>query len=794
MKTLFVGIGRFFHFRSFQQKIGVYSFVLSLAAVASASFFTYQIASEQVKLDRGLIMEVQARQISRILTIELESAAEDVRLWRNTIYIIDSVKQHSNEPANAFLTDVVKGRLEKYDLLFTIDSEGRICAINEDGQSLIGERYSDVLEGLDESWRQEVIGSDDLKVIGWRQIPAVNALYNRTTDDNLEQKYQIGLASTIRDRESGENFGILVAIMNWSAIQSILDTAETFFSQMDLDSGYAYLFDNDADTIIGHKYKDHSVYGTSLTKDQDLPDLYHDAVNRLEGIQRYEWTYGPKVAYLTFIQPERLNSQIVWTLGVGIDDKDIYEPVQTLKKWFFLIPLIVAAIVAFISFIFGRRISMSLQQFAQLARDASRGRFVPTAAAGGRDELGNLARAFNEMLVSFRSQQPFASIPNPYVVGNPIRTNKMFYGRQQDLTWLRHHLENAGNKMILLFGARRIGKTSLLHQINGGHAGEAVLPFFFDTQQFIPELSDDNDFYHILTRDLLSQLSQKLPDIRAPFIAAERFTPQTFRNLLSFISEMNPGRRPVLLFDELENLEYKLARGNLTPDVFLFLAGLLDSALDVSFVVTGSNRLETKRLPDWNILIPKTISRRIGLLAPEDARILIEQPVHGYVVYGAGIPDRILRLTAGHPYYTQLICLTQIDCLNRDKEFAAGAEQLEKVIQLVLHNPPPPLNHVWENFSLSEKIAVATTASVIENENDYVGADTVLETVPQELKELLGNEGNIRSALDTLSLDDWVERSDRSEYRFRIDLLRLWIRHEHTIWHLVDELKRSEQQ
>src|SRR5262249_36153758 len=48
--------------------------------------------------------------------------------------------------------------------------------------------------------------------------------------------------------------------------------------------------------------------------------------------------------------------------------------------------------------------------------------------------------AFNEMLVSFRPQMPFTRIPNPYVVGNPIRKADMFFGRQDDLEWIKAYL------------------------------------------------------------------------------------------------------------------------------------------------------------------------------------------------------------------------------------------------------------------------------------------------------------------------------------------------------------------
>ncbi|MEJ2109632.1 MAG: ATP-binding protein [Acidobacteriota bacterium] len=734
-------------------------------------------------------MQIQARQAQTNLKDEINNTIEDLELWKEIRVIQDSLREGVSEHANIFFNNITSQR-NSFDLLITIDRSNRICAINNAGKSLLGKPYKDLLNNIPNSWLASVLENDYPQTIGWQKLPAVNQLYGRKAGSSpIESLYQIGIAVAVRDSETEEAIGILVSIINWSHFQSILDSVQIRFREQELDTGYAFLTGNDSDTLIGHK--DRTIYGDKAVSDYHLDGLYEKFEDHYEGIYNYNWLEGDKTVALAPVNTEILGTQIDWKLGVGINDKQIFSPIKDLKLYFFLISLATAVVVGAISLLFGKRVSMSLQEFTRLARDASRGSFVKMAKTRSHDELGNLAQAFNEMLVSFRAQMPFVNIPNPYVVGTPIRSSSMFYGRQEDLHWLGGRLERAGNIMILLYGDRRVGKTSLLHQIYGLKASEKVLPFFLDTQQLLPEISKDSDFYHVLTRDILSQIPEKLPGLKAPFIAADRFTPQTFRNLLEFLQDAEPDRQPVLLFDEIENLEYKLARGDLTSDILLFLAGLMDSRLRISFVVTGSEPLEGRRLPDWSILEPKTISRKIGLLAHEDALRLIEEPAQGYFIFDEGIPEKILRMTAGHPYYTQVVCQTQIDFLNQNHEFAVGSDQLDKITQIVMENPPPPLNHVWESFSRIEKLSIAVTANCLDNDVDFMGIEEMMESMPDEMREPVGKKANFLSAMESLVHQNWVEKSDRGSYRFRIDLLRLWLRREHTVWHLADELQQG---
>lgn len=773
-----------FRFRTFQQKLGFYSFALSFFCMLAVSSLTYLIARNQVQADRVLLLEAYARQIKQEVEKELGDAIQEARLWGELNYSQEGLKEPQGDRITAFLDDLVKHHQE-YDLIFMTDKSGRIVHVNELGSPYRGRSYQELLPMVPPSFLAGVAQSGNIQGFDWSRLDEINTLLKRRADTPREQQYQILLATPIREHGGADILGAFVAVLNWSRIQRVLDRAQAGMNKLDLHSGYAFLLDSDADTTIGHKYRD--LYGKSTSRDHKLPQLRDRARDKPEGMFQYEWREGPKLVALEKIDVPELGPSFAWRLGVGVNDAEIFAPVYSIMYRFLIISLAVALFAAILSVLAGQRLTVSLNEFAQLARDAAQGHVSRLVRSHSDDELGDLAKAFNEMLVSIRTKIPFVQIPNPYVVGNPLRGQEMFFGRQEDLDWIQQRLERRGNEMILLFGPQRIGKTSMLHQICRGRAGAKVLPFFFDTQQIIPELQQDADFYHLLTREMLLQM----PQSARAFIAADRYTAETFRRLLKFLHESQPDRIAVLLFDEIENLEYKFKRGTLTSSVLFFLAALLDGEIPVSFVATGSEQLENLEFADWKILTKKTIPRRISLLNPKEARRLIMEPVQGYVLYDEGLPESILRLTAGHPYYTQLLCQTTVDYLNQNQRFSLSQTELHKITQLVLDNPPLPLNHLWEQLSPLQKTTVAALAKVLEDGQAHASPKQIHAAIPEELLDEALGPAHMLSALGQLCNQDWLEDAGPAEYRFRADLFRLWIRQEHSIWHVIDELRGS---
>ena len=74
-------------------------------------------------------------------------------------------------------------------------------------------------------------------------------------------------------------------------------------------------------------------------------------------------------------------------------------------------------------------------------------------------------------------------LQNPYIAGNPIKSEPGFYGREDVFREVQRLLNNSNENALVLYGQRRIGKTSILLQLqrrlqeDGAHT-----PIYFDLQ------------------------------------------------------------------------------------------------------------------------------------------------------------------------------------------------------------------------------------------------------------------------------------------------------------------------
>jgi hypothetical protein len=336
--------------------------------------------------------------------------------------------------------------------------------------------------------------------------------------------------------------------------------------------------------------------------------------------------------------------------------------------------------------------------------------------------------------------------------------------------------------MIGIYGARRIGKTSLLQHMNRPEFDSRIATVFIDTQEMLPAIHNDSGFYSYLEEKLLCETSGVSGDRSAGSPGAVRAALERAR------STAHP-KRIVLLIDELENLQYKFDTNTLSRDIPIFLASLLEGQAPLSFVISGSNQ-EQLVSDTWRVLNPKITFRRIGILGLRDATRLVVEPMNEN---GVSLDDRLvsatLRNSGRHPYYTQLICRMLVDELNQERRYVLQPAHLERALSLVLDSPPAPLTYVWKSFKNPMlRLACSAFAFALESPDEAISTEIALQKAPIEAVKLVQDRVALQVAVDQLEQEEWLEVDRRGRYKFRIDLFRTWLRRYHSIWQTTSEL------
>ncbi|MFC1713492.1 two-component regulator propeller domain-containing protein [Candidatus Poribacteria bacterium] len=389
------------------------------------------------------------------------------------------------------------------------------------------------------------------------------------------------------------------------------------------------------------------------------------------------------------------------------------------------------------------------------------------------------------LLIRQKRGQVFETIPNPYIVGNPIRSKGMFFGREDDFRFISDKLVGSSTGLIIvLAGERRSGKTSILYQILNGRLGERFVPVFIDMQAMT--IRDDAEFFQQLAQETERAISQKGGQ-ESPDFRGEAHPAQIFQDYIGGLMEEIGHRSLLFLIDEYELLEAKVEDGVLSSESITLFAALLERHSRIAFVFTGSRHLEKRRAAFWEVLLAKSIARHISFLSESDTHRLVQEPVKGQVNYARNVPEAIYRLTAGQPFYAQVVCQNLIDRLNIEERNTAGESDVAVVAREVEDNPLPQMLYFWDSFTKEQQWGLSMLAELQENPDQAIQVIDMLRAVKEYELPIPLSEADWRGTMESLCRRDIVDRvSDQGEYRFKIDLFRPWIRHQHSIWEAVD--------
>lgn len=263
---------------------------------------------------------------------------------------------------------------------------------------------------------------------------------------------------------------------------------------------------------------------------------------------------------------------------------------------------------------------------------------------------------------------------NPYIAGGPVFDESLFYGREP---LIQRILQTVPNNSLLLHGERRIGKTTLLHQLQRrlealDDPGCRFVPVYVDLQG-VPE----DKLFAALADPLAGLLPE--PD-RVPALARPAYSHHDLvRELHGWLPRLRErAGRPVqlvLLIDEVDELNSYPPRVSQSLRS-LFMKRFAQDVTAMTAIVAGvriRREWEQEGSPWYNFFEEIEVEP----LSAAEARRLVTEPVRGLFRFEAGVAERIVAQAEGKPFQIQRRCLALIQRLHEEGRRTVTLEDLD---------------------------------------------------------------------------------------------------------------------
>ncbi|MDM8563153.1 ATP-binding protein, partial [Candidatus Marithioploca araucensis] len=370
------------------------------------------------------------------------------------------------------------------------------------------------------------------------------------------------------------------------------------------------------------------------------------------------------------------------------------------------------------------------------------------------------------VIMSTHFTSEYNSSKNPYIAGNSVGNSPAFVGRDDIFKEVERIVRHPHDHAIVLYGQRRIGKTSVLRELEAKLSKDSYCPVFFDLQ----------DKAQVPLEFVLRELAHKISDVLhqdEPDLGSEPEV--TFRHvwLPDVLNNLPQEKSLVLLFDEfdvLANPNDKKAGAAFFP----YLRELL--AIDhrrLNFVFVIGRKIDDLS----NIvlsLFKGTPSKHVSLLEREEIFKLVRiSETNNTLQWTEETIEKIWQQAGGHPYLTQRWCSRVWDHIY-DKSSAklpiVTLEDVNMALPEAFKASHGTLAWLWDGLPPAEKVVASALAGA--------GAKVITEA---QLKTILNKSGvrivlrELHNAPQTLKEWDLIEQVNGSGYRFRVELLRRWI-------------------
>ncbi len=340
---------------------------------------------------------------------------------------------------------------------------------------------------------------------------------------------------------------------------------------------------------------------------------------------------------------------------------------------------------------------------------------------------------------------------NPYRAGAPVGGDTdAFVGRENILNAIKNVANDLHRNALILYGQRRIGKTSLLKQtemlLQDSHC-----PIFVDWQEKAdwPLSKVLEELAYIVS----VSLGQAKPSLGTDPNAS-------FKQWLAD-QLLNSQNKPLLfLFDEFD----VIATSKTSKEILIYLSQLLTlNAQRLTVIFSVGCKIE--QLPNEWFKIREIENQFISLFTQTETEELIRLSEKNQTLeWTVPAISEVWRLAAGHPFFTQQLCAKVWDYLYQKNPSQPPLVTVNSINAIIpqLDTADNILQSLWRSLSLAEQIVAIILAQPQIRWAEFVNPLKKIESLLEQARS---------------SLIKWelINEQPNDSYRFKVEIIRRYV-------------------
>jgi branched-chain amino acid transport system substrate-binding protein len=253
---------------------------------------------------------------------------------------------------------------------------------------------------------------------------------------------------------------------------------------------------------------------------------------------------------------------------------------------------------------------------------------------------------------------------NPFNTGSPVR-GKDFFGRKDIIDSINTYLQNPQEYNFLLYGQRRIGKTSLLRKIQEGTNIPILEKSVYFNLQDKARIALDQLLFELadrITKDLDLDLGIDKADF-TPGGAKQFFKTQFLPNVFNEFSE---NEVLILLFDEfdvlgdIEDIEKDLIITNFSYHQFIpYIVEIIEEIqikkYFLKFIFAIGRNYKDLKPERFGQITKFGKQRELDRFSESETKKLLRKLSDNILPFESDAIKKVHNLTSGHLYFTQCL-------------------------------------------------------------------------------------------------------------------------------------------